>query len=376
MGLKIERNEEFAESNVTIIGLTRAAYGRPQFILTSSDNGDNPKLKFPGLKFRSPRDSSKTLEDAAIDRFEEQTGLTMYKSLGLRTIIPTRSRHGDRWMFRNVFVLVVNDPKIRENDGRDVYVADPGQGFSDGEYVQKLGSSGKKTPLEWVVGDNKIVSRVATDILYNFNWKNLSTNWYNKIPCLKVEPQTETYNDELGCALAVSSMMLLYQPNPNDSQKVITLRRKQDRFPGYAGGKIERLASSESKNIDPISCCAEEGSEEFGFKVQPRSLIGVATTPLYYPKGGERTHYNAIVNYAFVAEPTNSLQVKEALDNPRHFLEDKMAEYVVEDFDEHRDRVFREELRMPDMVAIANQFYAGSPGSKISLDHIRASGSE
>ena len=52
-----------------------------------------------------------------------------------------------------------------------------------------------------------------------------------------------------------------------------------------------------------------------------------------------------------------------------------MAEYVVEDFDEHRDRVMKGELRMPDMMAIANEFYAGSPGSKINLSHIRASGS-
>jgi hypothetical protein len=378
MALIIKRDPTYAESNITVVGITNRAYGRPQFILVNSDEGKTPSLKFVGSRFRAPETSSQTLEDMARIRFTEQTGLKIDKMLGLRTIIPTRSRHMDQWMFRNVFLGVVNDVTQDKNDGREVYIANPGQGcFPIVESVHVLGNSKKTVPLEWVKEDNMVLARVTKDILNNFNWKDYSTDWYRKIPCVGVEAQTTSDYRPLGCGLAVASMILLYQENPHEPMKVILLKRKGDKYPGYAGGKIETLISHESENIDPISCCAQEGSQEFGFEVQPRALVSVAATALEVPEGTKQEefrYYNSLVDYFFVAEPTNPHKVQEALKDPSRFLEGKMECYIVEDLDEHRDRVLRRELRMPDMIPNGEQFYSTSPGNKIPLTHIRASG--
>jgi hypothetical protein len=378
MALTIKRDPTYAESNITVVGITNQAYGRPQFILVNSDEGKTSSLKFVSSRFRAPINEFDNLEGSAKSRFEEQTGLEVDRMLGLRTIIPTRSRHKDQWMFRNVFLAVVNDVTRRKNDGREVYIANPGQGcFIEEDSVHVLGDSKKRATLEWVKDDNMILAGITRDILHNFNWDNYSTNWYRQIPCVGVPAQTESGYRPLGCGLAVSSMILLYQPTPYGPMKVILLKRKGDKYPGYAGGKIETLISHESDNIDPISCCAQEGSQEFGFEVQPRALVSVAATALEVPEGTKKEefqYYNSIVDYFFVAEPTNPHKVQEALKNPSRFLEGKMECYVVEDLDEHRDRVLRKELRMPDMISNGEQFYRTSPGNKIPLTQIRASG--
>jgi hypothetical protein len=376
MTFSVKRDDTYAESNVTIIGVTKH-YGRPQFVLVNSDEGKNSKLKFPGLRFRLQHSENATLEDMAKARFEEQTGLSI-KMLGLRNIIPTRSRHNDRWIFRNVFLGALEDYHPKIEHGREVYLADLGQGTKPREErVKRFGDTKTTAPLDWVVGDNMIVARVANSLLSNFNWDSLSTNYYSQIPCLTPSmpgSELDSLNTELGCALAVSSMFLFYQEKPSEPQKVILIQRRGDKYPGYGGGKIETLNSSDSENIDPISCCAQEGSEEFGFEVQPRALVGVAVTPVNYPKGQETSHYNSIINYSFMAYPTNPLKVAEALRDPRSFLEGKMERYVVETLDEHRDRVSNGELRMPDMIPIGKQLYRTPPGQKINLTHIRASG--
>ena len=127
-------------------------------------------------------------------------------------------------------------------------------------------------------------------------------------------------------------------------------------------------------NLDPISCCMVEGCEELGFSVQPRALIGVAVTPLNVPEGEEDRHYNSIVDYSFVAEPSNPLEVEKALANPRDHLEGKMEAYVVERLDALRDRVMKRELRMPDNVSIGEYFFSSGPGDRIALSHFRSSG--
>ena len=103
MNLHIEKIDRYAESNVTIIGLTQI-YGRPQYVLV--DSPDSESLKFPGLQFTAPK-PGKTLEDSARDRFEEQTGLPIEKMLGLRAVVPSRSWKRSQWMFKNVFLGVV-----------------------------------------------------------------------------------------------------------------------------------------------------------------------------------------------------------------------------------------------------------------------------
>lgn len=374
--LSIKKDARYAESNIAVIGLTHNAYGRPQFILINSDEGRNPGLKFCGSRFRAPLTREQTLEDVARARFEEQTGLVMDKMLGLRAVMPSRSRHRDQqWLFRNVLLGVVSDVSNRKTyDGREVYVADPGQGcYEKEEFVKKLGDSKSRVPLKWVNDDNLVLARLARNILYNFDWQRISTNWYQRVPCVGVEPQTQTKGRPLGCGLAIASMILLYQPNPKETRKVILLKRKGDEFPGYAGGKIETLDSPDSENLDPISCCAKEGSEEFGFQIQPRALVSVGVTGLHM-MGTEFEWYNSLIDYLFVAEPTNPHAVARALKNPSDFLEGKMDSYVVESVDEHRDRVMKGELRMPDMAPGGNQFYRSSPGENIPLTQIVSSG--
>ena len=51
-----------------------------------------------------------------------------------------------------------------------------------------------------------------------------------------------------------------------------------------------------------------------------------------------------------------------------------MERYVVESLDEHRDRVLKGELRMPDMIKIGKELYRTGPEAKPSLMHFRASG--
>lgn len=371
MKLSIKKNELYGESTVTIVGLTRA-YGQPNYILVEADNG---QLKFPGLRFRAPNSETETLEDSAKARFEEQTGFTLDKMLGLRTIIPTRSRHGNQWVFRNLFYGVVNNTETRRDSDipRKVYVAKPGQGINpEGESVKELGNSSNIRSLDWVINDNQVIARTATSVLNHFDWNKQDSNWDKRIPCLGAEPLTDSPERPLGCALSVASTMVIYRPSVDEPWHIIMVKRKNDIFPGYAGGKIETPASK--KNLDPISCCIQEGAEEFGFGIQPRALIAVSITPLDVPEGKTDIYYNSIVNYSFVAEPTNPLQVQEALSNPRKFLEEKMECYVMESLDHHRDRIAKRELRMPDMVEIGREFYKTSPGNKIPLTQIRASG--
>lgn len=377
MNVAIERNENFAESNVTVVGITQSAYGKPQYILVNSDKGKNDRLKFPGLKFRAPLSGGQSLEDAAKDRFETQTGLNISRMLGLRAIVPTRDRHGGQWIFRNVFLAVIDDVGQHNppDPDRKVYVADPGQGVSNiEERVMELGNAHVSAPLSWVSPDNLSVARIATDIIHNFNWEDNSTTWYRKIPCVGASPLTESEDRVLGCGLSVSSIVLLYQPSISEEKKIILLKRKGDEYPGYAGGKIETLTTEHSVNVDPISCCSEEGEQEYGFSIQPRALICCACTSLDVPEPAR--FYNSIINYAFVAEPTNPRQVEEALKNPSKFLEGKMESYVVEGLNEHRDRIRRGDLRMPDMISIGEQFYTTTPGDKIPLTQILSSGSK
>ena len=377
MTLSIEKNNAYAESNITVIGITKEAYGRPQYILVNSDGGANRELKFPGLRFRAPVSQHHTLEDVAKDRFEEQTGLTIDKMLGLRTIVPTRSRHGAQWIFRNVFLATVNDfSNCKKPDGaRKVYLAESGQGrVPSKEQVSLLGYSRKKESLKWVTSDNQAIARIATDTINTFNWGIKSTRWYRQIPCIGAPLQTNTSDRPLGCALAVASIFLLYQPNEHDAQQIILLKRKGDEHPGYAGGKIETLNSTSSLNIDPISCCAKEGAEEFGFPIIPKALICCSITPLDVPGQDSTIFYNSIINYAFVAEPVNALKVEKALNHPEKYLEDKMEAYIVENLDAHKDRILQKKLRMPDMPLIGEQFYRTSPGDKIPLTQIVFSG--
>ncbi len=381
MIVSIEKNKDYGESNITFIGITKSAYGRAQYILVNSDEGDNAHLKFPGLRFRGNLSANQTLEDVAKERFEEQTGLEVSKMLGLRAIVPTRSRHRKQWIFRNVFLGVVEGVHYKKGpDKRKVYVADTSQGcFSREEYVLPLGASHKKTPLKWVSPDNQIVARIAAEILYDFDWHCLASNYYGRIPCVGAEPLTVSSERPLGCALAVSSIILLYQPGFEAPKKAILLQRKGDKYPGFAGGKIEVLTSPDCENIDPVSCCAKEGREEFGFDIQPRALNAVALTRLQVPsdiENADEKFYNSIVTYSFIAEPTNPLAVERALQNPKEFLEGKMENYVVETLDELRDRVYHGKLRMPDMIATGEQFFRTSPGEKIPLTQIVSSGAQ
>ncbi len=370
MVIQIEKKENYGEANVTVIGITRH-YGKPQFILVDSDEGRNHQLKFPGLRFRAPPTENQTLEDCAKARFEEQTGLSVKEMLGLRAIVPTRSRHGGKWIFRNVFLAEADAETINQNDGRFVYLANPGQGIYPGEeFVFRLGSSKEKRRLEWIVEDNRIIAEIAQNLLHYFDWNKGDSTYLRKITCLGAQPQTLSEERPLGYGLAVASMMLLYKPSANETEKIILLKRKEDKYPGYAGGKIETPDVSR-KNVGPISCCAKEGSEEYGFSIEPVSLIGVATTSCNM---GSENHYNSIINYAFVARPTNPRLVKDALSNPGDYLEDKMECYVVEDLIEHRDRISRGELRMPDNFPIGGLFYDNTPAERISLEQIIPSG--
>ena len=371
MGFSIEKDSEYAESNVTIIGLTQM-YGRPQYVLVEAR--DN-KLKFPGVKFKAPISVNETLEDCAKHRFEEQTGLTIDKMLRLRAIVPTRSRESNQWMFRNVFLGVVDDSNRQTKPEKDrvVFLADPGQIYHEfDEHVSRVGNSKEKRKIEYRSPDNHIIARIAKDITRKFNWDDYSTNWHREIPCVGVKSQAPDEKRELGCALAVSSMMLIYQEREEETLKIILLKRKGDKYPGYAGGKIETPKSSDSLNLDPISCCAKEGAEEYGFPIQPRVLICCAATPIDMPN--PETHYNSIITYAFMAEPTNLKKVEQALKNPKDHLEGRMEEYVVETLDEHRDRILRQELRMPDIMSVGDQFFKTTPGEKISLNQIISSG--
>lgn len=375
MNLSIEKNSGYAESAITIVGITRSAYDRPQYILTNSDEGKNSMLKFPGLRFRAPISKKQSLEDVAKERFEEQTGLNVAKMLGLRTIVPTRARENEQWIFRNVFfafIEKVNQHKSPDGE-RKIYLADPGQSTSNRlDYIIELGHADKNVPLHWVSSDNITIARIATNIIHHFNWDNYSTSWYRSIPCVGVDPLTESADRPLGCGLAVASIMLFYQPSVNEKNKIILLKRKGDKHPGYAGGKIETLTTAHSLNVDPISCCSEEGAQEYGFPIQPRAIICCACTAL--DASNPHSNYNSIINYAFVAEPTNLKKVAEALKNPASHLEGMMESYVVEDLDEHQDRVRRGELRMPDMVSIGEKFFSTTPGEKIPLTHVLPSG--
>src|SRR3989344_1922276 len=147
--LVIEKSSKYSESSITIIGYTKP-YGRPQFILVEADAGNDKKLKFPGLRFRAPASENETLEEIAQKRFHEQTGLTLDKMLGLKTIMPTRSRQRNQWIFRNIFLGVVTDPsRVEKTHGkRKVYLANPYQGIEENkEQVFEFGNRRKKINL-------------------------------------------------------------------------------------------------------------------------------------------------------------------------------------------------------------------------------------
>ena len=374
--LIIEKSSKYSESSMTIVGYTKL-YGRPQYILVNSDSGDNEVLKFPGSRFRAPINEDETLEDMAKQRFHEQTGLTLDKMLGLRAIMPTRSRHRNQWIFRNIFLGVVTDPSdfVNPDGKRKVYLADPGQGTTKkDEQVFEFGDSQKKRKLEWITPDNYKIAEIATACLNNFDWKNFETSWYGRLPCVTAAPQTENIKRDLGCGLGVASMMLLYQPNEYEPHQIILLQRKGDKYPGYGGGKIETPDSEKLRNIDPVSCCMQEGAEEYGIEITAAAFICCACTPINMPNGDDNSYYNSLINYAFVGEPRYPHKVDEALKNPKNFLESKMEKYVVESLDEHRDRVLRGELRMPDMIKIGKEFYRTGPKEKPSLMCFRDSG--
>ncbi|MBI2042840.1 hypothetical protein HYT25_00435 [Candidatus Pacearchaeota archaeon] len=372
MVLQIEKSENYAESNIAYIGLTRR-YGKSQYILVDSDEGKNPKLKFPGSRFRAPL-SGKTLEDVAMERFEEQTGLEISQSLGLRTILPARSRHTGQWVFRNVFVGIIDDEGdlMKRNDGRKVYVVDAGNGQKNGQgFAYKIGDVEKRIPIRYVTEENQLIARTAKNILDNFDWKERETEWLRKIPVLESPPQTDSDSRELGCALAVSSIFLTYRPSPDKETHIILLKRKGDMYPGYGGGKIETLKNLNSKNLSPISCCVEEGKEEYGFDIQPLGLLGIACTPIDMPS---QNHFNGIINYTFIAEPRNPLELEEALKKPKKYLESNMECYVIEGMSKFRDRIREKRLRMPDMSRIGKEFFKGTPGSRIPLTQIFGTG--
>jgi len=373
MGLLIPKNPKYAEATITFIGLSNSIYGKPQYVLVNpSDNSTT--LKFPGLKYRRPREGE-TLEDVAVERFEQQTGLKVSKRLGLRGIIPGRSRHTNHWIFRNVFLGVVDGTSAGENDGRTVYMADAGSGVIKKGIAYELGNSQNRAIVNWSTPEDRSVAELATNCLYNFNWNRLGTTWNRKIPCIGVPSLTSRdLDDKEGCGLAVSSMMLIYKPTPEDELHVMMVKRKGDKFPGYAGGKIENPEDSSSQNLDPISCCAKEGADEFGFGIMPLGLIGVTCTPIDVFSENPESNYNSLVNYSFVARPVNPLEVKKCLENPREHLEDKMESYVSESLTEHRDRIFKKQIRMPDMVEIGKYFFEGKPGDRIPLTQIIDSG--
>ena len=106
----------------------------------------------------------------------------------------------------------------------------------------------------------------------------------------------------------------------------------------------------------------------------PLGLIGVTCTPIDVFSENPESNYNSLVNYSFVARPVNPLEVKKCLENPREHLEDKMESYVSESLTKHRDRIFKEQIRMPDMVEIGKYFFEGKPGDRIPLTQIIDSG--
>lgn len=306
-------------------------------------------------------------------RFTEQTGLEVKTSLGLRAVLPTRGRNDGSWKFRNIFCCTVTDKSIKSpesTDGRKVYLANPMHKNKDECKVVELGRK-KEHILPWVSPEYYVLSGEVDHIIKRFNWETEDTDWFRRIPCVGASPLTDSMNRELGCGLAVSSIILLYKPSVLEDSKIIMLRRKGDEYPGYAGGKIETLRTPDSRNLDPVTCCIEEGKEEFGFEIIPKGLVSCSATALDMPRDG---HYNSIVNYCFVAEPVNQLEVRNALKNPRKFLEDKMECHVVEGFEDHEERIKEGGMRMPDMIGNGTEFLKGTPGSRIPLGQIIRSG--
>lgn len=368
MALEILKKQDYAESSITFIGLTKEMYGRHQYILVDSDDGKNPKLKFPGLRFRAPT-KGKTLEDVAAERFEEQTGLKVTKNLGLRAVIQARSRHDRKWIFRNIFAGIVDGTPADKKDERNVYVADAGHGLNNGRIAYLYNRTERKVPLDWVTPENQVIADLATNLTSRLDWENGEAGWMKRIPLIGVEPQTDSDERKLGCGLAVSSIFLVYRPDPAEEERIVMVKRWGDKYPGYAGGKIETPKDIESSNIDPVSCCAEEGEQELGFRVITQSLIGVACTPINMPS---EDHHNSIITYAFLARPVNPLKAEHVLKGKPP--EEKMERYFQENYMEHRDRISRKELRMPDMLGIGDAFLRTDPLDRISLTQIYDSG--
>ena len=374
MGLVIEKKANVAESNVTYVGITNF-YGRPQFVLVDSEEGKNLKMKFPGLRFRAPI-NGKSLEDSAIERFEQQTGLKIRESLGLRFISPTRAVGSLQGNFRNVFYGLVDNASINDfkTDGRNVYVMDVGNRRLQRNQIYFLGDSGKKRDIEWITQDNEFILRNSEGFMNKFDFNKLDSDWFRKIPCPAVPALKSDYEVPLGCGMAVSSMILIRHKHPYGEINIVQVHLKDDEFPGYAGGKVERLVSKDSRNLDPVSCCIEEGIQEFGFPIRPSALVCVSSTGLDVPKGDSERYYNSIVNYTFLAEAINSDELEDALKNPKNYLKGKHESYVVETEMEHRDRIRRKEMRMPNMVCAGEIYFEGTPGTRVPLTQIVSSG--
>jgi len=359
-GLQNLKKTKYAEGTVSIVGITKH-YGELQLVVVDSDLGTNPRIKFPGLKFRAF--DGKTLEESASARFEEQTGFEI-ENVQLKLVMPTRSRHDAQWIFRNIFFGNVADlGKRKKNDGRGVYLAYPGSGtFSAKPHITPLDKPDLRVPANWVSKDNILIAREAQQYAH-------TPGRFRQIPCMSAMIK-DTYSDkELGCALGVASMIVLYQPSPSKEQKVILIKRKGDEYPGLPGGKIETQKGPKSLNVDPVSCCVAEGSEELNFRVLPRALIGCAITPLSRPFSDERrAYYNAIINYAFVVRPVNTKEVERALKHPK--LEEKMEGYVVYSLKEFRREIDAGRLRMPDNMPIGKKFFETNPGDYINLEQI------
>lgn len=382
------KSMRYGQSSVTVVGLTHH-YGNPQYLLVNSDGGD--KVKFPGLRFRGGK-AGQSLEDVAYERFYEQTGLNI-RGLGLRTIMPTRSRHtevgedgseGNPWIFRYVFFGVLGNLSHRDVKylDRRLFVANVGRGATTaGIEAREVGHSKTKLDLEYLSPDNAEVAKVGTGLAQHLNGDRTDTSWYRKIPCVGVsQPLTDIDHRPLGCGLSVASMILTYRERVGSKLKVILLEKKQDEahltLPGYPGGKIETPdALSGECNIDPISCCMAEGAQELGFTVRATSIICCAHTPLHIPEGSSgEDYFVSLDNVAFTAEPMDPRIVADALRNPSRYLEKKMKGYVVLGMEEFRDIVDRGELRTPDMPAIGEEYFRTGPGEKPNLAHIRTTG--
>ncbi len=357
----------YCQGGISVIPFHRIRkHGVPdQYRLILMESATEGKMRFPGGRYWTPTGGI-TLEDAAIRRFEETTGLEVAVNHGLRVMGPSRNVRNARWMFRNIVFLEVDDLETKKKtpEGRSLYLANPGIG--NGSTTVRPFDKKKDISLDLLRKDDKAVAKVAYHQITR--WAE-GSEWYKRIPVLKVPGIDGETREDLGYGLPVASIVLLYQPD--DDQRVILLKRIKDKHPGFAGGKIE--IPDTGRNIDPITCCAQEGAEEFGFGIIAKSLIGVAITPLKVPKGEPIDGYfHSLITYAFLAEPEKAADVRLALDSPKNFLGEKKFEgYEVMSYDQIREAAANDLLRMPDNAAIVDEFFRTGPGEKINLNQIK-----